>query len=119
METALFNQHGKAVAYIGEDCQTIYTWDGRPAAYLAEDKVYAFNGKQLGWYDNGTVFDIFGLRCGFIRRKSPLATQMEPIKPVKGAKPMKRPRQMPVAKPALLYGFSAKKLEEILEEGEN
>ncbi|MBM4273055.1 MAG: hypothetical protein FJ134_01120 [Deltaproteobacteria bacterium] len=119
METTLFNKHGKPVAYIAEDGQTIYTWDGQPAAYLADDKVYGFNGKQLGWYDNGTIFDIFGLRCGFIRRKSPLATEIESVKPVKGTKPMKSPRQMPAPKPALVYGFSVKNLEELLEEDES
>ncbi len=117
METALYNKGGKPVAYIGEDGETIYLWDGRVAAYLFQGKVYGWNGQQLGWFNNGTVFDIYGFRCGFIRNKAPVTTQMEPMKPVKAALPMKGPRQSAMGKPTLHYGFSAKSLEYILEKG--
>jgi hypothetical protein len=117
MEVTLFNKNVQPVAYIGEDGETLYTWDGRAVAYLHEDKVYGWNGKQLGWFDNGTIFDIFGLRAGFIRSKSPVATPAEPVKPVKHMKPVKGPRQIPVARPVLCYGYSSKNLEDLLEEG--
>jgi hypothetical protein len=48
MEIALFNKHGKPVAYIAEDGETVYLWDGRPVAYLSDDKVYGWNGRQVG-----------------------------------------------------------------------
>ena len=117
MEVTLFNKNAKPVAYIGEDGEAVYTWDGRAAAYLDDDKVFGWNGKQLGWFDNGTVFDIFGLRCGFIRSKSPVATPVEPMKPGKHPKPARGPRQMPVSRPTLCYGFSNHSLEDLLEEG--
>ncbi len=117
MEVTLFNKNAKPVAYIGEDGETVYNWDGRAAAYLYEDKVYGWNGKQLGWFDNGTVFDIFGLRCGFIRSKAPMPTPTEPVKPVKHSKPVRASRQMPVSRPTLCYGYSNKNLEDLLEEG--
>lgn len=117
METTLYNQHGKPVAYIAEDGETVYSWDGRALAYIWEDKVFGWNGRQLGWYDNGTIFDIFGMRSGFIRKKSPIPTQTEPMKPVKGMKPVKTPRQTAVSKPVLIYGYSVKTLEELLEDG--
>ena len=117
METTLFDKNGKAVAYIAEDGKTIYLWDGHAVAYLFEDKVFGVNGKQLGWFDNGTIFDIFGLRSGFIRSKSPVATAMEPPKPAKHLRPVRSPRQMPVARPVLCYGYSNKNLEDLLEEG--
>jgi hypothetical protein len=117
MERTLFNKNAKPVAYIGEDGKTIYAWDGRAVAYLHEGKVYGWNGKQLGWFDNGTIFDIFGLRSGFIRSKSPVATPVEPLKPGKHAKPAKGSRQVPIARPALCYGYSTKNLEDLLEEG--
>lgn len=117
METTLFNKKGKPVAYIGDDGETIYLWDGRAVAYLVDDKVYGWNGRQLGWFDNGTIFDIYGLRSGFIKSKSPITTAMEPIKQVKHIKGGKRMRQQDVVKPVMCYGFSGKFLEELLEAG--
>jgi hypothetical protein len=117
METTLFNKNGKAVAYIADDGETIFNWDGRAVAYLVEDKVYGWNGKHLGWYNEGTIFDIFGLRSGFVRPKSPIPTHGEPIKPAKQIKPARGSRQMAVSKPVLCYGYSGRSLEEILEEG--
>ncbi len=117
METTLFNKTGKPVAYIGDDGATIYTWDGRAAGYLVEDKVFGWNGHQLGWFDNGTIFDIYGLRAGFIKSKSPIPTGLETGKAPKQAKGSKGARQAQVAKPILCYGYSNRSLEEILEDG--
>ncbi len=117
METTLFNKNGKPVAYIADDGETIYMWDGRAAGYLFEDKVIGWNGRQLGWFANGTIFDIYGLRTGFIRSKSPIPTDIEPAKPVKQVKSVKSVRQSTFAKPVMCYGYSNRSLEEILEEG--
>jgi len=117
METTLFNKNGKPVAYLGEDGRTIYLWEGRVVGYLLEDKVFGWNGRQLGWFDNGTIFDIYGLRAGFIKRKSPIPTDMESGKAAKQAKGIKGARQSPVAKPVMCYGYSSRSLEEILAEG--
>jgi len=117
METTLFNKNGKAVAYFGEDGRTIYLWDGRVAGYLLDDKVFGWNGCQLGWFDNGTIFDIYGLRAGFIKSKSPIPTEMEVGKAAKQPKGIQGPRQSPVAKPVMCYGYSTRSLEEVLAEG--
>lgn len=117
METTLFNRNGKPVAYIADDKETIYLWDGRAVAYLSEDQVYGYNGKQLGWFANGTVFDIYGLRSGFMLSKSPIVTHREPIKSPKKTKKAKAVRQIAVVKPALCYGYSEKILEDLLAEG--
>ena len=117
METTLFNKNGKPVAYIADDGETIYLWDGRAVGYLSEDKVFGWNGRQLGWFDNGTIFDIYGLRTGFIKSKSPIPTEMEPLKPPKQVKPPKAERQSQVLKPVMCYGYSSRTLEDILEEG--
>ncbi len=58
METTLYNKTGKPVAYFAEDGETIYLWDGRAVAYLLGDMVFGWNGRQLGWFANGTIFDI-------------------------------------------------------------
>lgn len=117
METSLFNKNGKPVAYIAEDGQTIYLWDGRAVAYLDEDRIFGWNGKQLGWFANGTIFDIYGLRSGFTKNKSPIATELEPVKPLKQLKSVKIGKQHQVVRPALCYGYSDKALEQLLEEG--
>lgn len=117
MEISLYNKTGKPVAYIAADGQTIYLWDGRAAAYLDGDKVVGWNGKQLGWFANGTIFDIYGLRSGFIKIKSPIATELEPVKPLKQRKSAKKEQEHQVIRPALCYGYSNKPLEQLLEEG--
>ncbi len=117
METSLFNKHGKAVAYLAEDGETVYLWDGRAAGYLVKDQVFGWNGRQLGWFANGTFFDIYGLRAGFIKSKSPIATDIEAGKPGKQVQGVKSARQAPVARPVMCYGYSNRPLEEILEEG--
>jgi len=117
MEITLFNKNGKPVAYIDADGETIYLWDGRPVAYLANDKVYGWQGRQLGWFHNGTVFDIYGLRSGFIKSKSPIATEMEPLKAQKRLKPSRGKKQTRVIKPVLCYGYSNRTLEDLLETG--
>ncbi len=119
MEITLFNKNGKPTAYIADDGETIYLWDGRPVAFVSEDKVFDWNGRQLGWFNNGTIFDIYGLRSGFIKSKSPIATEMEPLKPQKHLKPAKGERQSHVLKPVLCYGYSSKNLEDLLEPGGN
>ncbi len=60
---SLYNDSGKPVAYIDlEDERTIYMWNGTPSAYLESDPaggfhVYGFNGKHLGWFVRGAVWD--------------------------------------------------------------
>jgi hypothetical protein len=117
METSFFNKNGRPVAYLADDGETIYLWDGRPVGYLSEDRVVGWNGKQLGWFANGTIFDIYGLRTGFIKSKSPIPTDLEPGKPAKQAQGVRSVRQSGIAKPVMCYGYSSRALEDILEEG--
>jgi len=117
MEVTLYNKQGKPVAYLANDTGTIYLWDGTPAAYLYEDQIYGWNGRQLGGFVNGTVFDIYGLRAGFIKSKSPLVTDLEPPKTMKQMKGAKKVKQPPVVKPVMCYGYSTQLLEALLAEG--
>ncbi len=62
-EITLFNGAGNAEAYIAlDDEMTIYLWSGKPVAYLTKDSeggynVYGFNGKHLGWFVKGALWD--------------------------------------------------------------
>lgn len=42
-----YDLYGNAIAYC-EDNETIYLFTGQPVAYLYEDSVYSFDGRQLG-----------------------------------------------------------------------
>ena len=63
-EVSLFDESGKAVAYIALDDElTIYLWGGKPVAYLERDSqggyhVYGFNGTHLGWFVGGVIRDL-------------------------------------------------------------
>ena len=80
-----YNSSGRAVAYLHDDGEHIYLFSGQPVAYLSNDAVYAFNGTQLGWFENGWIRDLTG-KCVFFTETS---TGSGPIKPVKHVKPVK------------------------------
>ena len=115
MEITLFNKSGKPVAYIANDRETIYLWDGHAVAYLSNDNVYGWNGKHLGWFVNKIVYDLHGFKVGFTREKCPVATYAEPAKYAKYAKYAKFARYAAFARPALSLGYSEKDLRKFLE----
>ena len=93
-EISLFSPDGKPVAYIAEDL-TIYTWSGVPVAYLnaSDDRgtaynIYGFNGKHIGWFSKGIVRDHEGNgACGV--KGTINSPQIEPFKSFKTFKPFK------------------------------
>jgi len=115
MEITLFDKSGKPVAYIANDRETIYFWDGHAVAYLSNDNVYGWKGKHLGWFVDKIVYDLHGLRVGFTRDKCPVATYAEPSKYAKYAKNAKNARNAPFARPGLSAGYSKKDLRNFLE----
>jgi hypothetical protein len=95
-----YDSHGKAVVYLDDqgDDNTFYLWDGKPVAYLDEDNVYGFNGKHLGWIENGIIYDhsgnveaalarVFSTPVTFASTKS--FKQFKPFKGFKEFKPFK------------------------------
>lgn len=93
-EVALFDQRGKANAYIALDDElTIYLWSGKPVAYLDRDSdggfhVYGFNGKHLGWFVGGIVRDHDGNAECAVKERLQFA-EFEPFKAFKQFKPFK------------------------------
>lgn len=69
MMLVYYDQTGTPRAYTinGVD---IYLFSGEPAAYIEQDMVYAFSGKQLGWSWDGWIRDLNGY-CVFF---TPYAT---------------------------------------------
>jgi hypothetical protein len=59
-DQTFYDKDGEAVVYLHNG--TFYLWTGEPVAYLHEDQhIYGFNGKHLGWYRSGALYDKAGL----------------------------------------------------------
>src|SRR5439155_12132726 len=57
-EITLRSGSGDCAAYISnDDDSTIYLWNGEPVAYLVSQNIYGFNGKHLGWFIKGVVYN--------------------------------------------------------------
>ena len=82
MDKSLFDKNGEAVAYITDDYhRTIYLWDGQQVAYLYNDRlVYGINGRHLGWFIDGVIYDNGGERIGFTAEACPVSPSKEPSK---------------------------------------
>jgi len=102
-EITLYNSNGKAVAYITtSDDYTIYLWNGKPVAYLYENMkrihIYNFEGKHLGWFEDGVIIDRKGNAVGFVKGALDVPTQLESFKGFKQFKPFKGFRELPPLK---------------------
>lgn len=119
MEETLFDKDGTPVSYIDyNDEATIYLWDGTPVAYLDEDsKIYGFNGKHLGWYENGIIRNLTGEKNGFNRSSLPCYARYEPYKSYKKYKPYKSYKEYSKYKPYYKYSSSNESLSQFLLRG--
>ena len=114
-EVSLFNSNGQAVAYIDTDQdKSIYLWQGKPVAYLDGENIYGFNGKHLGWMDNGIVRDHDGNGVGFIQGAVNIVTQMEPLKGLEQLEPLKGLEELQPLKPLYTDRWSSITLESFL-----
>jgi len=122
-DTSLFDGNGKPVAYIdaGDD-MTIYLWAGEPAAYLdgngsGQDNVYGFNGRHLGWFSHGVIWDHSGYAACAVRQRLMAAPQIEPIKGVQQVMPVKAVEQIAPVEPVLVNSFGNDPCESLLASG--
>jgi hypothetical protein len=118
-ETTLFGKSGDPKAFIAwNEENTIYSFDGVPLAYVDEaNNVYGFNGKHLGWFEDGILWNHQGQRVGFTKKTSPVFTQFEPFKGFKQFKPFKSFKEFAPFKPAKSMTNATYSLMEFLEEG--
>ena len=121
MEESLFDILGHPVAYISYDEEgTIYMWDGTPVAYLESDKtLYGFNGKHLGWYENGQVRNLRGEITGFNRLAADVYIGYEPYKSYKKYRPYRRYKEYPHFKPFYTISKARETLAQFLLEGKS
>lgn len=120
-EISLFDFKGRAVAYIAED-GTIYLWQGKPIAYLDDEAkdgqdVYGFNGKHLGWFKGGIIYDNDGDAVGGVKEAFRSPTQLEPLKGLKELKPLKSLKELRPLKPLFTRQWSEVPLKYFLNDG--
>lgn len=117
-EIALYDGSGAAVAYIAtsEDL-TVYTWAGAPVAYLDGENLYGFNGKHLGWFENGRIYDHQGRVAGITAEAASVALKPQGIKGFKKFKPFKAFEQFAPLQPILISSWSQLPLIVFLSEG--
>jgi hypothetical protein len=111
VELSLFDGGGEAHAYVSmEDDYTIYLWDGRPVAYMSmrgsrPTNVYGFNGKHLGWFIDGAIYDRAGMvMCAFQTRMGSVG--FEPFKGLKELIPLKSLEELEPLQPLLTDQWS-------------
>jgi hypothetical protein len=99
-EISLFDSRGEATAYISTDHElTIYKWEGKPMAYLSGEHIYGYNGKHLGWFDNGIVWDHKGRGVGFVKGAVSMSTNLESLKGLKELRSLKSLKELAPLKP--------------------
>lgn len=109
MDTVFYDRSGKAVAYTSNS-KHIYTFGGRPAAYIDRASIYSYAGKHLGWFRDGWIRDHSGA-CVFFTKdaKGGPAKPVKSIKPVKSVrsvKPVRGVKQVRPARPAKSASWS-------------
>ena len=121
-EVTLFNGAGKPEAYIAIDDElTIFLWSGKPVAYLEKDSgggyhVYGFNGKHLGWFLKGVIWDHEG-KASCAVKDVLQSTEYEPYKSYKQYKPYKSYAQYAPYRPYLSNAFGDTPCRFLLGEG--
>lgn len=89
----LYDRNGKAVAYIDDDGQSVYLYNGAPVAWLSGESMYAYSGRHLGWFLDGWVVDHDGDHAFFTTSAAtgPLkpVRQVRPVRGVRGVRPVR------------------------------
>lgn len=104
-EFSFFDSQGKATAYLDfSDYSVFYLWSGEPLAYLDGESIYGFNGKHLGWYQRGLIYDHEGnvVAAPASAFKSPV--DPTPPRGLKNLKPLKGLKELKPLKP--LFGLT-------------
>lgn len=118
-EVTLFDKKGKAIAYIDyEEEASIFLFDGTPVAFLERDGedvvVWGYNGKHLGWYEDGILYDKKGYIAGGREDALTIFTQMEPFKQIQRITPIRPITSFAPFKPILSFAWSGTPLIELL-----
>lgn len=95
MSMVFYDYQGTAIAYC-DDGEHLYTFAGRPVAYLKDGSVHAFSGAHLGRVENGLVRDNYGAVVFFTDVVT--GTGLYIVRPIRKVKPLKGAQQFLPAK---------------------
>lgn len=99
-DLAFFDNGGNPIAYVDLDGDTtIYLWSGKPVAYLDQDSVYGFNGKHLGWFKGGIVYDNEGAIVVATASSFKIPLRLSSLRGLKALKPLKGLKQWKPLRP--------------------
>lgn len=104
MAFRFYDSTGKEIAYT-DDGEHIFSFSGRPVAYLFENSIYSFSGKHLGFLKDGIVRNNIG-EVVFFTKHPTITLQINPMdsfkakKEPKSALPEKAAREAPPKKPS-------------------
>ena len=118
VETTLFDQAGHAVCYVCDDNEnTIYLWSGHAVACVDDEAVYGWNGRHLGFFVDGVMYDTYGQRVGTTAGKCLSASCFETAKNGKFAKGAKYEKGAERTRPSFSWKYSSQALEDFLLQG--
>lgn len=110
MNIYFFDFKGQPVAY-SEDGLHLYLFSGQAVAYLQGELIYDYEGRHLGWFQDGWVMDPDGNYVYFTDAaegepaKKPRKI-MPSLKSMKLSAPMKKKRDLPSPKPMRTLNWS-------------
>ncbi len=109
MSYIFYNKRGSLIAYTEDNCH-IFKFNGEPLAYINEDSVYTYEGKHLGFYQDGWIRDNDNM-CVFFTKgaKNGPPRAMQDIGRVKSPKskiPTKKTRDHQLKKPEIKQVWS-------------
>ena len=104
---SFYDSRGRAAAYFEESNDlVVYLWSGEPVAYLDDESIFGFNGKHLGWYRDGLIYDNDG---GIVVAPASAfrgAPGPSPQRSLKGLKPLKGLKELRPLKPLFSRAWS-------------
>jgi hypothetical protein len=99
-ELDFYDSRGKAVAYVAEESDFVmYLWTGEPVAYLDDENVYGFNGKHLGWFKNGKIYDHEGSVVAALADRFTGPVSIPPLKSLRELVPLKSLKELEPLQP--------------------
>ncbi|HEC40212.1 hypothetical protein LCGC14_0766200 [marine sediment metagenome] len=86
MSFTFYSKIGSPIAYTEDACH-IFLFTGKPVAYIDEDSIYNYNGKHLGFFEDGWIEDHDGFYLFFTKTATGGPDRaMQDIGPVKSEK---------------------------------
>lgn len=113
MSITYYDREGAAVAYLDDDQEHIYAFDGSPVGYVDGEHVWSFGGQFLGWNNRGWIRDQAGdamlYAAGAQGGPFKPFNQFEPFKGFKQFLPFKGFKQFVPFKPIFSLNWSNEK----------